>query len=62
MGDREINCCKVGLHQGSAPRPYLFVLIMDLVVQDIIKPTPWNLLFADDILIIVTQGRELRNN
>ncbi len=41
----------VGLHQGSALSPLLFILIMDVVTDDIEEDTPWAMLFADDIAI-----------
>ena len=45
---------RVGLHQGSALSPYLFDLIMDVVSQGIRDPSPWCMLFADDIMICST--------
>ena len=44
----------VGLHQGSSLSPYIFDLIMDVLGQNIIAPAPWDMLFADDIVLIDT--------
>ena len=44
----------VGLHQGSSLSPYIFDLIMDVLGQEIIAPAPWDMLFADDIVLIDT--------
>ena len=37
---------KVGLHQGSAISPLLFIIIMDLRASEIDKEPPWAMLFA----------------
>lgn len=44
----------VGLHQGSSLSPYIFDLIMDVLGQNIIAPAPWDMLFADDIVLMDT--------
>ncbi|KAK3894199.1 hypothetical protein Pcinc_002033 [Petrolisthes cinctipes] len=44
----------VGLHQGSSLSPYIFDLIMDVLGDGIIAPAPWDMLFADDIILIDT--------
>ncbi|XP_046994384.1 uncharacterized protein LOC124606446 [Schistocerca americana] len=41
---------KVRLHRGSALSPYLFDLIMDVLVKDVKKEAPWNMMFADDVV------------
>ena len=41
----------VGLHQGSALSPFLFAIIMDKMAEEIRKDTPWDMLFADDIVL-----------
>uniref|UniRef100_A0A915HGT2 Reverse transcriptase domain-containing protein n=1 Tax=Romanomermis culicivorax TaxID=13658 RepID=A0A915HGT2_ROMCU len=41
----------VGLRQGSAPSPLLFVLCMDMVTADLQTPHPWSLLYVDDVLL-----------
>ena len=49
----------VGLHQGSALSPFLFVIIMDRLTEDIRKDAPWDMLFADDIVLCRQNHREL---
>ena len=42
---------EVGLHQGSALSPYLFLLLMDVLTQDVRKDVPGSMMFADDIAL-----------
>ena len=52
---------KVGirLHQDSALSPLLFAIIMDKLTEDIRSDAPWDLLFADDIVLSRQKWREL---
>jgi hypothetical protein len=51
-GDTSDFPIKIGLHQGSALNPYLFVLVMDEITRDIQRDTPWCMLFADDVMLV----------
>ena len=42
---------EVGLHQGSALSPFLFVMIMDRLTEEVRKKPPWTMLFADDVVL-----------
>ncbi|EYB96247.1 hypothetical protein Y032_0152g2883 [Ancylostoma ceylanicum] len=44
-------CITVGIHQGAALSPLLFILVMDAVTRDVQKPAPWKLLYARDVVI-----------
>ncbi|EYC22092.1 hypothetical protein Y032_0018g3706 [Ancylostoma ceylanicum] len=37
----------VDVHQGSAPSPLLFILVMDAITRDLQRPAPWTLLYAE---------------
>ena len=48
----------VGLHQRSTLSPFLFSIIMVKLTEDIRKDAPWNMLFADDIMLSRQNHRE----
>ena len=48
---------KVGVHQGSALSPLLFITILDEISRDCKKGDPWELLYADD-LVLTAETRE----
>ena len=52
----------VGLHQASALSPFLFAIIMDKLTEDIRKDAPWDMLFADDIVLSRHNHRELEDD
>ena len=52
----------VGLYQGSALSPFLFAIIMDKLTEDIRKDPPWDMLFADDIVMSRQNHRELEDD
>ena len=42
---------EVGLHQGSAFSPFLFAIMMDSLTENIKKEAPWQMMFADDVVL-----------
>ena len=42
---------KVGLHQGSTLRPYVFDIVMDVTTSEVREEVPWCAMFADDIVL-----------
>ena len=43
----------VGVHQGSVLSPLLFILVLEALSRDFRIGIPWEVLFADDLVIIV---------
>ena len=43
------NEVKVGMHQGSALSPLLFVIVMEAISREFRVALPWELLYADDL-------------
>ena len=60
VGTTEPFQVKVGLHQGSALSPYLFNLLMDVMVEEVTKEAPWRMIFADDIVLISESHEKLQ--
>jgi len=50
---------KVGMHQGSALSPLLFVIVMDAISREFRVALPWELLYADDLAVIPETEEEL---
>uniref|UniRef100_A0A914X3M2 Reverse transcriptase domain-containing protein n=1 Tax=Plectus sambesii TaxID=2011161 RepID=A0A914X3M2_9BILA len=50
----------VGVHQGSALSPLLFVIVMDVITLDPQKPVPWMLLYADDVFLASNDRKKLQ--
>ena len=44
----------VGVHQGSVLRPVLFMIVLEALSKDHRISVPWELLFADDLVIVDT--------
>ena len=49
----------VGVHQGSVLSPLLFIIILEAVSQEFRTGSPWELLYADDLVIIEETIEEL---
>ncbi|KAK3552516.1 hypothetical protein QTP86_013249 [Hemibagrus guttatus] len=57
VGQTEEFNVEVGLHQGSALNPFLFVMVMDQLSEVVRQESPWTVMFADDI-VICSESRE----
>jgi len=42
---------KVGMHQGSALSPLLFMFVMEAISREFRVALPWELLYADDLAV-----------
>ena len=52
---------EIGLHQGSALSPFLFIMLVDTIYQDVRTELPWELLYADDLAIIDITSTDTQN-
>jgi len=50
---------KMGMHQGSALSPLLFVIVMEVISREFRVALPWELLYADDLAVIAETEEEL---
>nr|CDJ95005.1 endonuclease-reverse transcriptase [Haemonchus contortus] len=51
----------VGVHQGPAPSPFLFLLTMDVITDERMDGPLKTILYADDISLIAESKEELQN-
>ena len=49
----------VGVHQGSALSPLLFNLVMEEATRECTRGVPWDMLYANDIVITATSKEEV---
>ena len=47
----------MGMHQGSALSPLLFVIFMEAISREFRVALLWELLYADDIALVLQQNR-----
>ena len=57
-GNSKSFVVKVGMHQGSALSPLLFVIVMEAISREFRVALPWELLFADDLAVIAETEEE----
>jgi len=50
---------KVGMHQGSALSPLLFVIVMEALSREFRVALPWELLYADDLVVVAATEEDL---
>jgi len=58
-GNSEDFEVKVGMHQGSALSPLLFVTVMEAISREFRVALPRELLYADDLAVIAETDEEL---
>jgi hypothetical protein len=51
---------KVGVHQGSVLSPLLFVIVMEALASHFKEGLPWEILYADDLVLLAETEEELR--
>ena len=59
MGDGESFEVKVELHQGSVLSPLLFAIVMEVMKRDTRRGLPWEILYADDLVLMAMNKKEL---
>ena len=47
---------EVGVHQGSVLSPLLFIIVLEALSREFRTGCPWELLYADDLMIIAVHG------
>jgi len=50
---------KIDMHQGSALSPLLFVIVMEALSREFRVALPWELLYADDLVVIAETEDDL---
>ena len=61
-GETESFQVRVGLHQGSALSPFLFVTLMDVLSEGVRLELPWVMLYADDVAMCMVETADLNVN
>ena len=53
---------KVGVHEGSKPNPLLFVTVLDALSEELRRGLPWEMLYADDLVICADDEKSLQES
>ena len=51
---------KVGVHQGAVLSPLLFIIVMQAITKHVATGLPWELLYADDLVVTAESEDELK--
>ena len=51
---------EVGVHQGSVLSPLLFIMVLEALSSECRSGFPWEMLYADDLVIIAESSEELK--
>ena len=60
VGTTDEFTVEVGLHQGSVLSPFLFTIIMTCFTEHIQREAPWDMLFADDVVLCGNSSNEVQ--
>ena len=60
QGSSEKFEVKVGVHQGLVLSPLLFIAVMEVATQKVREGLPWELLYADDLVLVAQSIEKLR--
>ena len=54
LGEEESDAfpVRVGVHHGSVLSPLLFIIVLEALLTECRTGVPWELLYADDLLLI----------
>src|SRR6266516_1424633 len=59
-GEESVNFeVKVGVHQGSVLSPILFNIVMQTIADNFKKGLPWEVLYADDLVLLAESRVDL---
>ena len=61
-GDSETFQVRIGVHQGSALSPVLFLLVVDALTSGIQREAPFSMLFADDVDLCGDSKQKIEND
>jgi hypothetical protein len=50
--ESDVFSIKIELHQRSVVSPYIFILVMDEITNDIQRDISWRIFFTDDVVLI----------
>ena len=59
-GNTTIFEIRVGVHQGSCLSPLLFIIVMDAVSEMVRRDVPWDMLYADDLIVAEDSSNSLQ--